>query len=74
MKQKFYCIECGSVVDNLVNYYGFLTCPICEYEIFESEEELREYLDYEPTADTVPFEKSRKARGERLGQGRVHGN
>ena len=60
MKQKFYCTECNSIVNNLVEYYGSLLCPICEHEIFKSKEELKEYLDYSDTVQKLPFNKSNK--------------
>lgn len=71
---KFYCDCCGETSMFLKEKNDYHACPSCGHMLFENDEELREYLDYPDISHKVPFEKPKKARGERLGQGRAYGN
>lgn len=58
-KVKFYCDCCGEVSDMLEEKYGIYCCTYCGHELFESSEELYEYINMPEPLHITPFEKSR---------------
>jgi len=56
---KFYCDCCGETSMFLKAEYE---CPFCGHELFDSEEELREYIDYPEVNYKVPFDKPKRGK------------
>ena len=54
---KFYCDCCGEVSAFLKQKHNYYGCTYCGHVLFETDEELREYLDYPDINHIEPFEK-----------------
>lgn len=57
---RFYCDCCGEISNTLETKYGLYCCNFCGHVLFETDEELDEYLHMPEPLPVIPFEKSKK--------------